>query len=116
LSYFFLQALVEAQLNDVEYGALGEATCGIALFGTLHQGGEYAELSSVATNIFRCVLRRNVPSSFLDALRANSLYAAHLSDDFRHQLRHYRILSFFETQPYGNLGIVRAFCGLSLMK
>ncbi len=103
---FWAQALVEAQLNDVEYGAIGTATCGLAFFGTPHHGGEYAELGSVAANIFRCVAR-SVPNSFLDSLRANSLYAAHLADDFRHRLRHYRILSFFETQPYGKLGIVR---------
>jgi hypothetical protein len=100
------KALVEAQLNNAEYGIISTATCGLAFFSTPHHGSKYAELGSVAANNFRCVAR-GMLNTFLDLPRANSLYAAHLANKFHHHQCHYRIPSFFETQPYEKLGIVR---------
>lgn len=99
------QALVEAKLNDM-YRNIREATRGLAFFATPHRGGNYAKLGDIAAKIARTVLK-NQPNTFLDSLQKDSLFSEDLQDDFRHQVENYSILSFFETRPMDNIGVVR---------
>ncbi|KAK3933802.1 hypothetical protein QBC46DRAFT_401200 [Diplogelasinospora grovesii] len=98
------RALVDAAIN-VRFQDIRKATYGIVFFGTPHQGGNLIKLGSVASKIVRAVLRQ--PSnSFLAALERDSLFADDLTRDFRHQLEDYHILSFYESLPYGKLGVI----------
>ena len=98
------QALVCAKLDNT-YEEIRAATYGIAFFGTPHQGGNHAHLGDIASSIARTVLR-NPKSTFIEALKRDSLFADSLTQLFRHQLEDYSILSFFETRSYKKLGIV----------
>ena len=42
----------------------------------------------------------------MEALKGDSLFADGISDDFRQCLLNYHILSFYETRPYDNFGLV----------
>ncbi|SLM39563.1 WD40/YVTN repeat-like-containing domain, partial [Lasallia pustulata] len=98
------RALVEAKLDD-SYKSIREATYGIAFFGTPHQGGNFTKLGDIAASIIRGVLR-NPSSTFMEALKKDSLFSDALVEDFRHQLEDYHVLSFFETLPIGRLGLI----------
>ncbi|SLM35359.1 WD40/YVTN repeat-like-containing domain, partial [Lasallia pustulata] len=98
------RALVEAKLDD-SYKSIREATYGIAFFGTPHQGGNFTKLGDIAASIIRGVLR-NPSSTFMEALKKDSLFSDALVGDFRHQLEDYHVLSFFETLPMGRLGLI----------
>ncbi|SLM39419.1 WD40/YVTN repeat-like-containing domain, partial [Lasallia pustulata] len=98
------RALVEAKLDD-SYKSIREATYGIAFFGTPHQGGNFTKLGDIAASIIRGVLR-NPSSTFMEALKKDSLFSDALVEDFRHQLEDYHVLSFFETLPMGRLGLI----------
>ena len=74
-------------------------------FGTPHRGGNNVPLGKVAASIARLALR-NPTNSFMDALSKDNLFADDLVQDFRQQLEDYYILSFFETQPFKNVGLV----------
>jgi hypothetical protein len=96
--------LVQAKLDDT-CTSIRTATYGIAFFGTPHQGGNFAKLGEIASTIMRGVLR-NPKNTFMEALKKDSLFADDLIQDFRQQLEDYYVLSFFETRPLGNLGLV----------
>ncbi|KAA6408308.1 MAG: hypothetical protein FRX48_08050 [Lasallia pustulata] len=98
------RALVEAKLDD-SYKSIREATYGIAFFGTPHQGGNFAKLGDIPASIIRGVLQ-NPSSTFMEALKKDSLFSDTLVGDFRHQLEDYHVLSFFETLPMGRLGLI----------
>ncbi|KAA6414974.1 MAG: hypothetical protein FRX48_01725 [Lasallia pustulata] len=98
------RALVEAKLDD-SYKSIRKATYGIAFFGTPHQGGNFTKLGDIAASIIRGVLR-NPSSTFMEALKKDSLFSDALVEDFRHQLEDYHVLSFFETLPMGRLGLI----------
>jgi hypothetical protein len=98
------KALVHAKLDDT-YRAIRDATYGIAFFGTPHQGGNFTKLGDIASTIARGVLR-NPKNTFMEALKADTLFADDLIKDFRQQLEDYYVLSFFETLPFKKLGLV----------
>jgi hypothetical protein len=98
------QALVEAKLNGA-FETIRDATYGIAFFGTPHQGGNFAELGDIVASIVRVALR-NVKNTFMEALKKDSPLLGTLTDDFRHQLEDYYVLSFYETLQMGKLGVV----------
>ena len=98
------QALIEAKLDD-SCGNIREATYGIAFFGTPHQGANDVKLGSIAASIVRSV-SRNPQNTFLEALKKDSLFSDIVAENFRHQLEDYYVLSFVETRPTGNLGLV----------
>lgn len=100
------QMLVLAKLDDT-YSQLGNATYGIAFFGTPHRGGNNARLGDVASTIARGILR-NPRNNLMEALKGDSIFADSLIQNFRHLLEHYHILSFYETQPFKGLGLVSA--------
>lgn len=91
------RALVTAKL-DKTYGSISRNTHGIAFFSTPHRGGTAAELGDVVANIVRFV-RGEPPNTFMEALKKSSLLSQELTQDFRHQLEDYHILSFYETKP-----------------
>jgi len=45
-------------------------------------------------------------NDLLEALKANSNESTRRFEQFRHQLERYMVVSFFEGEPYGALGIV----------
>jgi triacylglycerol esterase/lipase EstA (alpha/beta hydrolase family) len=98
------RALVEAKLNG-SYKAIGNATYGIAFFGTPHKGGKHVKLGDFATATVRGVLR-GPSNSFLEAMKKDSLFADALEKDFQHLFEDYKILSFYETRPMGKFGLV----------
>jgi len=98
------KALVHAKL-DPTYDPIRRATYGIAFFGTPHRGGNFVRLRDIAATIARGLLR-NPPNTFLEALRADSLFADDLVQDFRQQLEDYYVLSIYETKRMGSLGVV----------
>jgi protein SERAC1 len=98
------QALVQAKLND-SYSEIRTATYGIAFFGTPHRGGNGAYLGAIASNVARSVLRNPKPN-FMEALKQDSLFANTLIKNFQHLLEDFHILSFYETKPFKNFGIV----------
>ncbi|KAF4452601.1 P-loop containing nucleoside triphosphate hydrolase [Fusarium austroafricanum] len=98
------RALVMSKATNT-YSSIKDATYGIAFFGTPHRGGNKVPLGSIAASIARIALR-NPASSFMDALRKDSLFSEDLIQDFRQQLSDYYILSFFETQPFKKYGLI----------
>ena len=98
------QALVEAKLDDF-YKSIREGTYGIAFFGTPHQGGNFAKLGDIAASIVRGILR-NPLNTLMEALKKDSLFSDNLVEDFRHSLEDYYVVSFFETLPMGQFGLV----------
>jgi hypothetical protein len=90
---------------DKTYNTILRATYALAFFGTPHQGGNLVKFGDIAATIAR-KLFRNPSNTFLAALRAESLFADDLVQDFRQQLENYRLLSFYETKPTGGLGVV----------
>jgi hypothetical protein len=95
---------VTAKLDET-YSSIRSATYGIAFFGTPHKGSHGVILGSIAAAIVRRFFRSR-KNTFLEALKKDSLFADGLIHDFRHQLEDYHILSFIETRPYKNLGLV----------
>ncbi|KAI9764543.1 MAG: hypothetical protein M1840_008369 [Geoglossum simile] len=98
------RALVTAKVADI-YLPIRNATYGIVFFGTPHQGGNCTSLGGIAASIARLSLR-NPSNSFMEALKADSLFADDLVQDFRQQLEDYYVLSFYETLPFKKLGVV----------
>jgi triacylglycerol esterase/lipase EstA (alpha/beta hydrolase family) len=98
------RALVEAKLNG-SYKAIGNATYGIAFFGTPHKGGKHVKLGELATATVRGILRGPF-NSFLEAMKKDSLFADALEKDFQHLFEDYKILSFYETRPMNKIGLV----------
>jgi hypothetical protein len=95
---------VRSKLDDT-YSHIRIATYGIAFFGTPHQGGNNATLGKVMSNVARAVLR-TPKNNFLEALQKDSTFADTLSQNFRHLLEDYYILSFYETREFKKLGLV----------
>lgn len=93
---------------DNNYEPIRAATYGIAFFGTPHRGGNFSALGDIASTIVRGVLR-NPNNTFMEALKSDSLFAESIVEDFRHQLEDYYVLSFYETLPFKNLGLVSNF-------
>ncbi|KAL9090895.1 MAG: hypothetical protein Q9165_005103 [Trypethelium subeluteriae] len=98
------QALVHAKLDD-SYSQIRNATFGIAFFGTPHQGSDFAYLGDVAAKIARIALR-NPKSTFMEALKRDSIFSDTIIQHFRHMLEDFHILSFYETRPLKKIGII----------
>ncbi|OAQ61390.1 ankyrin repeat domain-containing protein [Pochonia chlamydosporia 170] len=97
------QALVETKLNPT-YEVIGRLTYGIAFFGTPHQGSDKAGLGEIVATVTRAV-RRDVPNSFMESLKKDTLFSNELIENFKHQLEDRHIISFFETKPYKKHGL-----------
>ena len=88
------QALVEARIDPL-YKCLKASTCGLVFFATPHRGGERAGVAKVAADI--CSAFTGQPrNKLLDSLKSRALITELSSDQFRHQLNDYDVLSFIE--------------------
>ncbi|KAL8918578.1 MAG: hypothetical protein Q9172_005368 [Xanthocarpia lactea] len=88
------QALVEARI-DPAYKCLKASTYGLVFFATPHSGAEGAGALEVAAKV--CSAFTGQPTNkLLDSLKAKSLITELSSDQFRHQLNDYEVLSFIE--------------------
>lgn len=95
------QALVDAGIpreDERQYACLKASTYGLVFFATPHLGGNKASIANVAAKVWS-VFSRNPVNSLLGTLERNSLLNEISSDQFRHQVNDYRILSFYETKP-----------------
>ncbi|KAK6810867.1 hypothetical protein RU639_013582 [Aspergillus parasiticus] len=98
------EALVEASL-DSTYRPIVEATCLLVFFATPHRGGNYASVGEVAAKLVRSTLftPRN---DFIESLKSDSNLATKRFNQSRHLNEKFLIISFYEGQPYGKLGII----------
>ena len=88
------QALVEARI-DPSYKCLKASTKGLAFFATPHRGGEGAGVAEAAANV--CSAFTGQPrNKLLESLKSKSLITELSSDQFRHQLNDYEVLSLIE--------------------
>lgn len=88
------QALVEATVNP-RYRCLKASTLGLVFFATPHRGGENAGVAEFAANV--CSAFTGQPkNNLLDSLKEKSLITQLSSDQFRHQLNDYEVLSLIE--------------------
>ena len=88
------QALVEAR-TDPAYKCLKASTYRLVFFATPHRGAEGAGALEVAAKV--CSAFTGQPTNkLLDSLKAKSLITELSSDQFRHQLNDYQVLSFIE--------------------
>ena len=99
------QALVNA-FNDPIYRDIQEATYGLVFFGTPHGGpgdGWQITFGKAAVRIAQSLPGRT-SNDIMEALRQGSLFSHTLQNQWRHQLDHYQILTFYE-----GIGDVKAF-------
>ena len=88
------QALVEAK-TDPLYTCLKASTHGLVFFATPHRGGEGAAVAEAAATICSAFTGRP-RNQLLKSLKSKSLITELSSDQFRHQLNDYEVLSFIE--------------------
>lgn len=99
-----LQALVAATL-DVTYKSIVEATRLLVFFATPHQGGNYASLGDIVAKIVRTGVSKP-KNDLLDALKENSDQATQRFEQARHLPERCLVVSFYEGDSYGKMGLV----------
>ena len=88
------QALVESRTNPL-YTCIKASTHGLVFFATPHRGGEGAGVAEAAANV--CSAFTGQPrNKLLESLKSRSLINELSSDQFRHQLNDYEVLSLIE--------------------
>ncbi|KAI0383731.1 hypothetical protein F5Y04DRAFT_249567 [Hypomontagnella monticulosa] len=90
---------------DRKYEPILRSTHGIVFFGTPHNGGNYAGVGSIISNIGRSLLG-NPSNDFINALSRNSHVLVAITDDFRHLSEQLQFICFYETLPLGRFGII----------
>lgn len=98
------KALIQAMLEPKNYGAIRNATYGIAFFGTPHRGNPHASFGSIVAGIVRFV-KIQPSNTLMKSLKPDSMLANELSKDYRSLLGLFHVLSFFE-QRKTKYGIV----------
>ncbi|KAI0881123.1 uncharacterized protein GGS22DRAFT_192610 [Annulohypoxylon maeteangense] len=98
------RALVHSKADET-YKMIWGSTYGIVFFGTPHKGGNHAGMGDMVAKIARSILG-NPNNTFMSSLKKDSQFLDTITDDFRQLLEDFQILSFYETQPLGRLGIV----------
>ncbi|KAL8729216.1 MAG: hypothetical protein Q9181_005069 [Wetmoreana brouardii] len=88
------QALVQAG-TDPLYKCLKASTFGLVFFATPHRGGEGAGVAEAAAMVYSAVTGQP-RNKLLDSLKKKSLINELSSDQFRHQMNDYEVLSFIE--------------------
>lgn len=88
------QALVEARIDPL-YRCLKASTYGLVFFATPHRGGEGVGVAQAAANV--CSAFTGQPrNKLLESLKNKSLITELSSDQFRHQLNDYEVLTLVE--------------------
>ena len=106
------QALVNAY-NDPTYRDIQEATYGIMFFGTPHSGpgdGWQIMFAQASVRIAQSLPGRT-SNDIMEALKKGSLFSDQLQNQWRHQLDHYRIVTFYE-----GIGDVKSFITASICR
>ncbi|KAM0293719.1 hypothetical protein ACHAPM_011519 [Fusarium culmorum] len=98
------EALVAATL-DATYKSIVEATCLLVFFATPHQGGNYASLGDIVAKIIRTGMSKP-RNDLLDALKENSDQAMQRFEQGRHLPERCLVVSFYEGDSYGKLGLI----------
>ncbi|KAH7233835.1 uncharacterized protein BKA55DRAFT_598050 [Fusarium redolens] len=98
------KALVAATL-DVAYRSIVEATRLLVFFATPHQGGNYASLGDIVAKIVRTGMSKP-RNDLLDALKENSDQATQRFEQARHLPEKCLVVSFYEGDPYGKIGLI----------
>ncbi|EGU77181.1 hypothetical protein FOXB_12308, partial [Fusarium oxysporum f. sp. conglutinans Fo5176] len=98
------EALVTATL-DVTYKSIVEATRLLVFFATPHQGGNYASLGDIVAKIVRTGMSKP-RNDLLDALKENSDQATQLFEQGRHLPERCLVVSFYEGDSYGKMGLI----------
>jgi len=81
------------------YTAIRNATFGLAFFGCPHHGAKGIELGKIAASIATFVSQGRASNNLLESLEHNSLFTRQVSNEFRHQLEDYQVVSFIEGLP-----------------
>ncbi len=90
---------------DLAYKSIAEATCLLGFFATPHQGGNHANFGDTVAKIARAALR-TPQNDLLNALKQESAEAVRRFEQARHLSDKYLVVSFYEGQSYGKMGIV----------
>ena len=90
---------------DPTYKSIVEATCLLVFFATPHQGGNYATVGDVAARIVRAGLRKP-NNDLVKSLKSSSNEATRRFEQFRHLNEKFLVISFYEGESYGTLGLV----------
>ncbi|KNB17003.1 hypothetical protein FOXG_14990 [Fusarium oxysporum f. sp. lycopersici 4287] len=98
------EALVAATL-DVTYKSIVEATRLLVFFATPHQGGNYASLGDIVAKIVRTGVSKP-KNDLLDALKENSDQATQRFEQARHLPERCLVVSFYEGDSYGKMGLI----------
>lgn len=98
------QALVLAMLNP-SYKRILKSTTLLAFFGTPHRGGNFANVGNTAASIVRKLIG-NPRNDLVKGLKKHLDMATKRCEEFRHLSDRFTILSFWETHPYGRLGLI----------
>ncbi|KAJ4857261.1 tetratricopeptide repeat domain-containing protein [Trichoderma breve] len=97
-------ALVEGTL-DPAYGSIVKATRLLVFFATPHLGGNYSGIGDIAAKIVRTGL--GTPSNdLLDGLKAGSRDVIRRFEQARHLPANCLVISFYETENYGRIGLI----------
>jgi hypothetical protein len=98
------QALVEGTL-DPTYRSIVKSTRLLVFFATPHLGGNYSGIGDFAAKIVRTGLR--TPSNdLLEGLKSGSRDVIRRFEQARHLPDNCLVISFYETENYGRLGLV----------
>lgn len=78
------------------YMAIRNATFGLVFFGVPHHGAKGIELGKIAAGVAKFVSEGRASNDLLESLEHNSLFTRGVSEQFRHQLEDYHVVSFIE--------------------
>ncbi|KAL7930469.1 hypothetical protein V8C35DRAFT_312716 [Trichoderma chlorosporum] len=97
-------AIVEGKL-DPAYSDIVKSTRLFVFFATPHLGGNYSEIGDIAAKIVRTGLRAP-GNDLLDSLKSGSRDVIRRFEQARHLHEACLVISFYETQSYGRLGLI----------
>jgi hypothetical protein len=97
------KALINAKLNS-QYDPIFGATRLLTFFATPHRGSKLADMGSIVAKI--ATMSHTLKNDLFNVLKKDSKDATQIFKDSRHILDKCLVINFFETVPYGKLGIV----------
>jgi hypothetical protein len=81
--------------NNRAYESIREATHGLVFFAVPHQGGEGANLGTIASNLVASITG-NAQNSLVESLKKNSYFTETQARLFKNQLEDFQIRTFVE--------------------
>ncbi|KAL7788090.1 hypothetical protein V8C43DRAFT_288282 [Trichoderma afarasin] len=98
------EALVTAFFNEQAYPTIWTFTHSIAFFGVPHGGSQHAAWVKSISRIM-ALSPAKLNSSFIESIAADSAYNKDLNNKFKDLFGAYKILSFCETLPHGDVSL-----------